>query len=219
VTPTGQVPLWVNGNQTDLRNFISSVSTPSTPGTYDKDQGGPADDSWHSREPTHVQGARPDSGVSEVCIEKLDYHSSATGPTNTGLRTIKSEVSLASEAASGAASNIKASADEPSKTRTRFVPWLRSPRSKKQSRHESCYDSEEAAGGHRTDVLEVWFAGGHSGESLSTKKTIVLGCSILVQMWVVVQTKTLRSTRSRIYPFAGQYQNRNNKIILSYACV
>lgn len=164
--------LWLAGpGQTDMRNFVSSA--PSTPGIQDEDRGGPNDESWHSREPTRVHGARPDSGVGGLEVECQN------GPaTKTELPTIKSEVSLAAGITSGV--NVSASIGAAGETTNEKKPnagimgWLRSRLPKKTStqmsgaaQFEEIWEEQHSDDGKKeatTDVLEVWFAGCHSGK-------------------------------------------------------
>lgn len=179
--PANQAPLWLGDGQTDLRNFVTSA--PSSPGAHEENRGGPEDEAWHSREPTRVQRARPDSGVGGLGVE-------IPATANTGLHTIKSEVSLVAGITSGlgVAASIGV-AGEPNeadnKSSTGIMGWLRSFGAKKQSTHmsgtvkfEEDWEENHSEGGkgkeREPDVLEVWFAGCHSdvggGEELNTEK-------------------------------------------------
>ncbi|KAJ1310118.1 hypothetical protein OPQ81_006865 [Rhizoctonia solani] len=159
--------LWLGHGQTDLRNFFPSVQSP---GLHEENRGGPVDESWHSRVPTQVQGARPDSGV---------------GGLDTG-----------NIGGAGKAGEIS---EPDSKETTGIMGWLRSKRKpKKQSTHMSGgvkfeevmeeQISENGDYGQETDVLEVWFAGCHSdvggGEERNDAKYSLSNISL---RWMVRQ--------------------------------
>ncbi|KAG9103514.1 hypothetical protein FRC06_010195 [Ceratobasidium sp. 370] len=190
-----QGPLWLSEGQTDLRNFVGSV--PSSPGIQGEDRGGPNDQSWHSREPTRVHGARPDSGIGSLGVEPPD------GPKgNPSLQPIKSDVSLAAGITSGV--NVSASIGTAGETASRkktnsgIMGWLMSRRPKKASTQmsgaaefEEAWEerySDDGKGEPDTDVLEVWFAGCHSdvggGEELNTAKHSLSNISL---RWMVRQ--------------------------------
>ncbi|QRW15054.1 choline transport protein [Ceratobasidium sp. AG-Ba] len=190
-----QGTLWLSGpGQTDLRNFVSSA--PSSPGIQDENQGGPNDESWHSREPTRVHGARPDSGVG------LETEGQGGPVTNAELPTIKSEVSLATGITAGV--NVSASIGAAGETTnekkpsTGVISWLRSRMPKKASTQmsgaaefEEVWEEQHSDDGRKestTDILEVWFAGCHSdvggGEELNTAKYALSNISL---RWMVRQ--------------------------------
>lgn len=166
--------LWLSGVSTDLRSFVNSAL--SSPGIHEEDRGRPKDDSWHSREPTRVGGARPDSGVGGLVFEGPDKRT-----TDTGLHPIKSEVSLAEGLTSGV--NVSASIGTAGETREKrpdkgTMGWLRSRLPKKSSTQmsgaaefEEAWEERHSDDGKEpdTDVLEVWFAGCHSGMFLLSR--------------------------------------------------
>ncbi|KAG8746596.1 hypothetical protein FRC10_004448 [Ceratobasidium sp. 414] len=186
--------LWLGDGQTDLRNFVSSA--PSSPGMHEEDRGGPNDQSWHSREPTRVHDARPDSGVGGLGVQPHD------GPNgNMSLQTIKSEISLATGITSGVnvSASIGAAGEKSNEKRPNsgIMSWLKSRRPKKTSTQMSGAAEFEVAWEERnsddgkepdTDVLEVWFAGCHSdvggGEELNTTKHSLSNISL---RWMVRQ--------------------------------
>lgn len=175
-SPTGHQPaLWLGQGQTDLRNFFPVQS----PGVHEENRGGPADESWHSREPTRVRGGRPDSGVDGFDVENMETAGKAREHASQALPAIKSEVSLASGLQSGvgiaASIGVAGEKCEPrSKESTGIMGWLRSKgKPKKQSTHmsggvkfEAVMEQQISESGNideqETDVLEVWFAGCHS---------------------------------------------------------
>ncbi|KAF8758689.1 hypothetical protein RHS01_02885 [Rhizoctonia solani] len=171
-----QPPLQNRQIQTDLRNFFPEVQSP---GVHEENRGGPADESWHSREPTRVKGTRPDSGVDGLDIESTEATAKISGKAPQTLLTIKSDVNLASALQSGvgvaASIGVAGEKCEPDdKESNGIMSWLRSRgKPKKQSTHLSGGGKFEAAieqqisdgentNEQETDVLEVWFAGCHS---------------------------------------------------------
>ncbi|CAE6434278.1 unnamed protein product [Rhizoctonia solani] len=173
VPPAGnQPPLWLGQGQTDLRNFFPPAQSP---GVNEENRGGPTDESWHSREPTRVQRARPDSGVDGLDIEKMETTGKASEQAPRTLHAIKSDINLASglQSGVGVAASIGV-AGETNKESTGIMGWLRSKgKPKKQSTHmsggikfEAVMEEQISEGGNideeETDVLEVWFAGCHS---------------------------------------------------------
>jgi hypothetical protein len=173
-TDNMQSPLWLSEGQADLRNFVSSA--PSSPGIHEENRGGPMDEAWHSREPTRVQGARPDSGVGGLGVE-----THVTTVANPRLDPIKSETSLAAGITSGL--NVSASIGAAGETENEKRPstgifgWLKKRVPKKHSTEmsgsaafEEVWEEHHSDDGKpkepETDVLEVWFAGCHSGELL-----------------------------------------------------
>ncbi|CAE6361859.1 unnamed protein product [Rhizoctonia solani] len=173
VPPGSQPPLWLGQGQTDWRNFFPPVQSP---GVHDEDRGGPADESWHSREPTQVQRTRPDSGVDGLDIENMAATGKASEQAPQTLHTIKSDISLASALQSGVgvAASIGVAGETDQKQSTGIMGWLRSKgKPKKQSTHmsgggrfEAVMEEQISESGkineEETDVLEVWFAGCHS---------------------------------------------------------
>ncbi|CAE6409883.1 putative protein YEL023C [Rhizoctonia solani AG-1 IB] len=162
--------------QTDLRNFFPQVQSP---GVNEENRGGPADESWHSREPTRVKGGRPDSGVDGLDIENMEATVKASEQAPKTLPAIKSEVNLASglQCGVGVAASIGVAGEEcePSSNESNgIMGWLRSRgKPKKQSTHlsgggkfEAVIEQQMSDGTNtdeqETDVLEVWFAGCHS---------------------------------------------------------
>ncbi|KAL5635892.1 hypothetical protein ACGC1H_004631 [Rhizoctonia solani] len=174
VSPAGnQPPLWLGQGQTDLRNFFPPAQSP---GVNEGNRGGPIDESWHSREPTRVQRARPDSGVDGLDIEKMETAGKASEQAPRTLHTIKSDINLASglQSGVGVAASIGVTGETNNKESTGIMGWLRSKgKPKKQSTHmsggikfEAVMEEQISEGGNideeETDVLEVWFAGCHS---------------------------------------------------------
>ncbi|KAG9124417.1 hypothetical protein FRC07_011703 [Ceratobasidium sp. 392] len=194
-TDEHQAPLWLGEGQTDLRNFVSSA--PSSPGIHEEDRGGPNDQSWHSREPTRVAGARPDSGVGGLGVETQDGTNAKSG-----LEPIKSDTSLASGITSGVnvSASIGTAGEKPNekKPNAGVMGWLKSRGPKKASTQMSGAADFEIAWEERhsdhetkeadTDVLEVWFAGCHSdvggGSELNTAKHSLSNISL---RWMVRQ--------------------------------
>ncbi|CAE6520158.1 unnamed protein product [Rhizoctonia solani] len=170
-----QPPLWLGQGQTDLRNFFPSVQSP---GVHEENRG-PADESWHSHEPTQTEGARPDSGVDGLDIRNMEAVGKAGEQAAKVLPAIKSDISLASglQSGVGVAASIGVAGErcEPdNKESTGIMSWLRSKgKPKKQSTHmsggvkfEEIMEGQISEGGNideqETDILEVWFAGCHS---------------------------------------------------------
>ncbi|CAE6520488.1 unnamed protein product [Rhizoctonia solani] len=179
VPPAGQQPaLWLGQGQTDLRNFFPPGPVQS-PGAHEENQGGPSDESWHSREPTQVREGRPDSGVDGLDVENMEAGGKAREQASKALPPIKSEISLASglQSGVGVATSIGVAGEKcelDSKEPNGIMGWLRSKgKPKKQSTHmsggvkfEAVMEQQISESGNideqETDVLEVWFAGCHS---------------------------------------------------------
>ncbi|CAE6393187.1 unnamed protein product [Rhizoctonia solani] len=195
-------PLQLGQVQTDLRNFFPQVQSP---GVHEENRGGPTDESWHSREPTQVKGARPDSGVDGLDIENTEATVKASEQAPKTLPTVKSDINLASglQSGVGVAASIGVAGEKcesDNKESSGIMGWLRSKgKPKKQSTHLSGGGKFEAAielqisdGGsldeQETDVLEVWFAGCHSdvggGEERNDAKYSLSNISL---RWMVRQ--------------------------------
>lgn len=191
-----QGPLWLNDGQMDLRNFVSSA--PSSPGIHEENRGGPLDGTWHSRETTRVQGARPDSGIGGLGVEP---HVTITA--NPVLHPIKSDISLAAGITSGlgvaASVGVAGEAETEKKPSTGVFSWLKNRVPKKHSTKmsgsaafEEAWEEHHSDDGRpkepETDVLEVWFAGCHSdvggGEELNSAKYSLSNISL---RWMVRQ--------------------------------